>query len=92
MMLSKVSEEYRQYDDQRCWSSVRTNWVCACLGGKKKSLCVDKIMAEKQGFEFGSRFLLFGDCELLRSAGGCDIPSAGASRPISPVHFELVAH
>lgn len=91
VILLKVSEEYQQYDDQRCLGSVRTNWVCACLG-KKKDLFVQRHNGWKTVFEFGSRFLFFGDCELPRSAGYCDMPSAGASRPISPVHFELIAH
>lgn len=92
MILLKVSEEYQQYDDQRCSGSVRTNWACACLGEKKKISSCTEDNGWKTGFEFGSRSLLFGDCELLRSAGGCDMPSAGGSRPISPVRFEFIAH
>lgn len=91
MILLKVSEEHQQYDDQRCSGSVRTNWVCACLGAKRISLCTGEN-GWKTVSELGSRFLLFGDCELPRSAGCCDMPSAGGPRPISPLHFEFIAH
>lgn len=74
MMPLKASEEYQQYDDQSCSGSVRTNWACACLGGKKKrSLCVQKIMAEKQGLSLGADFcsLVTVSCFAVREAATC---------------------
>lgn len=73
-MLLKASEEYQQYDDQRCSGSVRTNWACACLGAKKKrSLRVQKIMAEKQGLSLGADFysLVTVSCFAVREAATC---------------------